>query len=86
MKGNPFHVARLLPVALLSFFFFFTWTSPVFSQWFVVNPPQVSQDWNLWSVSFASPSNGWAVGEDTSNKRGVLLAYPGSSWTGLLSW
>jgi hypothetical protein len=83
MKGNPFHVARLLPVALLSFFFFFTWTSPVFSQWFVVNPPQVSQDWNLWSVSFASPSNGWTVGEDTSNKRGAFLTYTGASWIGI---
>ena len=67
----------------LSFFFFLTWTSPVFSQWFVINPPQVSQDWNLWSVSFAGLSNGWAVGEDTSHKRGAFLAYTGASWIGI---
>jgi len=82
MKSNLLHIKQIILVSLLSLLIFLSWTSLVFSQWVVVTSPQVSPDWNLWSVSFVGPSNGWAVGEDTSNKRGVLLAYPGSSWTG----
>ena len=82
MRRNLLHVKQIILVPLLSLLTFLSWTSLVFSQWVVVNPPQVSQDWNLWGVSFADPSNGWAVGGDITNKRGVLLAYPGNSWTG----
>jgi hypothetical protein len=82
MKRNLFHIKQIILVSLLSLLIFLSWTSLGFSQWVVGSLPQVSQDWNLWSVSFADPSNGWAVGEDTSNKRGVLLAYTtGTSWT-----
>jgi hypothetical protein len=81
MKRNLFHIKQVFLVSLLFPMIFFAWTPLVFSEWFVVNPPAVSADWNLWSVSFSDPSNGWAVGGDTTNKTGVLLAYSGSSWT-----
>jgi len=49
--------------------------------WKVVTPPTVSSDWTLYGVHFTSSSEGWAVGSDFSNDRGVLLHYSGASWT-----
>jgi hypothetical protein len=49
--------------------------------WTSVSPPDVSSNWGLSSVDFISPDEGWAVGEDLENKRGVLLHFSGGSWT-----
>jgi fibronectin type 3 domain-containing protein len=54
-----------------------TWTS--------ITPPDVSSFWWLNSVHFTSPSEGWAVGGDDSNGRGVLFrrSTPPSAPTGI---
>ena len=44
-------------------------------KWTSVIPPDVSSNWGLSSVDFTSPDEGWAVGEDFENKRGVLLHF-----------
>ena len=43
--------------------------------WFAVTPPIVSPQWGLWNLHFTSPVEGWAVGRDESNGRGVILRY-----------
>jgi len=46
-----------------------------------VTPPPVSLDWYLSGVYFASCQEGWAVGRDEANKRGVLLHHFNGAWT-----
>ncbi|MGD0918767.1 MAG: IPT/TIG domain-containing protein, partial [Thermodesulfobacteriota bacterium] len=53
----------------------------VYAQWTSVGPPLVSTYWRLHGVYFTSPSNGWAVGWDRTNKTGVLLHYSEDTWT-----
>ena len=43
-------------------------------------PPSVSSNWELRRVHFTSPNEGWAVGCDYTNRRGVLLHYFGGTW------
>jgi len=58
--------------------------------WKSVPPPDVSSNWGLSSVDFTSPDEGWAVGEDFENKRGVLLHFlktvgqKDGSWTSVI--
>jgi hypothetical protein len=52
-----------------------------YADWTPVSPPDVSQNWGLFRVYFTSSENGWAVGTDYSNKRGVLIQYRDGSWT-----
>jgi murein DD-endopeptidase MepM/ murein hydrolase activator NlpD len=54
---------------------------PVHAQWTSVTPPDVSAYWYLDDVHFASATEGWAVGEDSTNDRGVLLHYHNGTWT-----
>jgi hypothetical protein len=55
-------------------------SSIVFAKWTSVIPPDVSSDWVLWNLYFTSPSDGWAVGRDEDNWRGVLLHYSNGAW------
>ena len=55
-------------------------TSLVYAGWIVVSPPAVSSDWTLYGVHFTSTSEGWAVGSDFYNGKGVLLHFKGDSW------
>ena len=43
--------------------------------------PKVSDNFDLRSVHFTSKDEGWAVGYDKANKRGVLLHYKNGNWT-----
>jgi len=52
----------------------------VYGGWKNVNPPPVSTDWTLYGVHFASKDEGWAVGSDFVNKKGILLHYLNGSW------
>ena len=52
----------------------------VYGGWEKVNPPAVSLDWTLYGVHFTSRDEGWAVGSDFVNKKGVLLHYLNGSW------
>ena len=56
-------------------------SSFVYGQWDSVNPPSVSSAWDLYGVHFTSANEGWAVGYDWENQRGVLLHYEGGTWT-----
>jgi hypothetical protein len=47
----------------------------------VRHPPAVSTNWGLVSVQFISSTEGWAVGQDSTNKKGVLLRYSAGTWT-----
>jgi hypothetical protein len=58
--------------------------SSVYAQWTVVSPPDVSSDWWLTGVFFTSPNEGWAIGNDTSNNRGVFLHYQNGTWTSVI--
>jgi uncharacterized protein YbdZ (MbtH family) len=40
----------------------------------------VSEDWYLNAVHFTSPDEGWAVGRNSTNRRGVLLYYVKETW------
>jgi hypothetical protein len=40
-----------------------------------VTPPSVSPGWGLCGVHFTSPHEGWVVGDDYANRKGVLLHY-----------
>ena len=46
-----------------------------------ITPPYVSSYWLLQDVHFISSNEGWAVGFDPPNGRGVLLHYLNGSWT-----
>ena len=48
--------------------------------WTAATLPYVSQDWELFGVHFYSSDNGWAVGYDDANKRGILLQYSNGNW------
>ena len=59
-------------------------TNPYFSSnWINIEPPDVSSNWSLNSVHFTSSNEGWAVGEDSANSRGVLLHYLNGTWTSI---
>ena len=40
----------------------------------------MSPQWELFDVNFTSPSEGWAVGRDSFNHKGVLLHYQNGVW------
>ena len=72
---KSFFISVLSLVVLLFF------NSLALGQWISVSPPSVSTNWQLYGIHFASPTEGWAVGGDYTNIRGVLLSYSGSTWT-----
>ena len=49
--------------------------------WTLVTPPSVSSNWYPGAVHFTSSSEGWAVGRDNANKKGVLLRYVKGTWS-----
>ena len=51
------------------------------SNWTNIEPPNVSTSWFLNSVHFTSSNEGWAVGVDNQNNRGVLLHNLSGTWT-----
>jgi hypothetical protein len=64
----------LIPILLIT-------VSPAHAEWTVVTPPNVSSDWGLAGVQFISSAEGWAVGQDSTNKKGVLLHFSEGAWT-----
>lgn len=60
-----------------------TWTAVAPPQ-VSVPPSQVSLDWQLEGVQFISPTQGWAVGRDSTNKTGVALTLSNGIWTPFL--
>jgi hypothetical protein len=43
--------------------------------WSAVTPPAVSSQWGLSNLHFTTKDEGWAVGRDESNTRGVILRF-----------
>jgi hypothetical protein len=46
-----------------------------YNSWTSVTPPNVSLDWWLNSIYFNSENDGWAVGYNRANHKGVILRY-----------
>ena len=79
-ESNSIFLKKVL--ILISIFFILSVPSTlVYAEWANVNPPNVSSDWELFGVHFISSNEGWAVGEDFINNRGVLLHLVGGSWS-----
>ena len=55
--------------------------SRVCAGWVDLSPPDVSPDWSLYGVHFTSADEGWAVGTDYYNRKGVLLQFASNTWT-----
>jgi hypothetical protein len=51
--------------------------------WEVVDPPDVSSNWELFGVRFAGSNSAWAVGKDFFNHRGVILRLSGGASTSI---
>jgi len=83
MTAGRILIKKEILILGLTIICFVSFASFAYSQWSSVNPPNVSKDWLLTEVHFTSPDEGWAVGADTTNKRGVLLRYSWGTWTSL---
>ena len=57
--------------------------SLVCAGWVALSPPNVSSDWSLYGVHFTSADEGWAVGSDIYNGKGVILHFVDESWTSI---
>ena len=69
---------------LVLLFTFLTYpNSRVYAEWSVISPPYLSPNWYLNGVHFTSSNEGWAVGDDSVNERGVLLHYYNGIWTAI---
>jgi hypothetical protein len=53
--------------------------------WVSVDPPPISSNWALLGVHFSTDDEGWAVGVDHENTKGVLLHYSWRQWTSVAS-
>ncbi len=51
------------------------------AQWVSVMPPEVSANWGLNKIRIFSSGDGWAVGVDAANKRGVILQLKDHIWS-----
>ena len=71
-------------VSVLLFFLVIFCGTLAYAQWTSVNPPFVSDAWDLQRVHFGSSYDGWAVGWDYENRRGVLLHYSGGTWAAVV--
>lgn len=50
--------------------------------WSKVDPPDVdSNSWELFSIHFPIPGEGWAAGSDWDNNQGLILHYSGGVWS-----
>ena len=68
-------------VVILSLFVLLFSSSFVYGQWESINPPSVSSDWQLEGVHFTSGTEGWAIGYEWTNSKGVLLHHSWGAWT-----
>jgi hypothetical protein len=74
-------VKKWILIWFIPFIFLFCLNPFVYGEWTSVSPPPVSSGWNLNGVHFTSSGEGWAVGDDYKNFRGVLLHYSAGTWT-----
>jgi len=81
-KGDVKRGRGLLALAILTTIFSLS-ASVALAGWTGLIPPEVSFDWKLSKISFSSPLEGWAVGEDMMNGTGVLLRYSIGSWAAI---
>jgi len=57
--------------------------SSAYAEWTILKPPNINSDWDLVGVQFISSNEGWAVGKDFLNKKGVLLHHLNGIWTSI---
>ncbi len=66
---------------LSSFLILMALSFNVNAQWVSVVPAEVSDNWGLNKIRILSSGNGWAVGVDVANKRGVILQVKDHIWS-----
>jgi hypothetical protein len=71
-RGICRHTISLLGILIAILFIA---VSAAHAEWTVVTPPNVSSDWGLAGVQFISSAEGWAVGQDLTNKKGDPECY-----------
>jgi putative transposase len=85
MKGeNDMRCKKPAVLFIISLIIFLLSSALSYADWSNVPPPAVSTNWQLNGVSFTSSGDGWAVGTDNTNFRGVLLHYSGGTWSNVL--
>ena len=80
MRELTSKIRRML-ILCISLFIIISSGSLAYGNWLYVTPPSVSSNWYLNGVHFTSANEGWAVGTDQANLKGVLLHYVNGSWT-----
>jgi hypothetical protein len=80
MSLTRHHAAKWINMLLLSCTILLLSYSLIHARWVSVTPPTVSDYWLLYDVQFISADEGWAVGFDSTNGKGVLLHYTDGSW------
>ena len=78
------HSYKMALIGLLALTVLLLSNSWVCAGWITVSPPAVSSDWTLYGVHFTSTGEGWAVGSDFHNGKGVLLHFSGDVWTSVI--
>ena len=81
MNALQLGLKKWVLILAIPFILLFGMNSLVYGEWTSISPPSVSSDWELRRVRFTSPNDGWAMGNDYTNQRGVLLHYSGGTWT-----
>ena len=78
--SNPFRKSIFL--CMVSLIAAVVFIPSAYAEWTAVDLPGVSSDWRLYDVYFASPDEGWAVGEDGgSTGKSLFLHYLNGTWT-----
>ena len=75
------HGLKKILTASLSFLILMGFSMDVHAQWVAVASPEVSGSWGLNRVHVLPNGNGWAVGVDAANKRGVILKSQNGVWS-----
>jgi hypothetical protein len=83
MKRSVSNLRKGVFLLVLLFTFLTYPNSRVYAEWSVISPPYLSPNWYLNGVHFTSSNEGWAVGDDSVNERGVLLHYYNGIWTAI---
>ena len=78
MDKNFFRFKWILLFAVFLMGQFFL-NSSAYAEWTIVDPPDVSSYWELFSPRF-----NWVVGQDSENGTGVLLYFSDGRWISVM--
>lgn len=72
---------KRIAIALVPFVICLFCAFNVNAEWVSVTPPEVSANWGLNKIRIFSNGDGWAIGVDVVNKRGVILQLKDHIWS-----